>query len=67
MAVTGFTKLLCYCPICKKEMDYWSGAYGRTQRCCSKDCYEEFEWRNTLAIRGREYYPRKSPPKQEGP
>ncbi len=35
----------------------WVRGYGRTQKCCSQECYEEFEWRNILSIFGKDYYP----------
>lgn len=52
----AFSKQLVYCPICRQEMDGMKG-YGRTANCCGKKCYEEWEWRRTLAILGKEYEP----------
>ena len=51
-----FSYMKVYCPICKSEMDGMRH-YGRDSHCCGKDCHEEWEWRNTLAILGKEYYP----------
>lgn len=48
--------LKIFCPICKEVMDYHKG-YGRDQRCCGRQCYEEFDWRMALSILDREYYP----------
>lgn len=45
-----------YCPICKETMNYIHG-YGYKLACCSKKCYLEFDWRLTLSILGKEYYP----------
>jgi hypothetical protein len=42
------------CCICAQPMD-WRHRYGREAACCSKDCYREFEWRNTLSILGKPY------------
>lgn len=30
--------------------------------CCSKDCFEEYNWRETLSIMGKDYYPQPKPP-----
>lgn len=49
-----FSKMLVYCPICKQQMDGML-SYGREAHCCGKDCYEEWEWRRTLAILGKDY------------
>ncbi len=56
------TKCLIHCPICKSQFDYMRG-YGRDCRCCGKECHDEFNWRETLAILGKEYYfdPRRGP------
>ena len=49
-----------HCPICCAEIDGMR-AYGAKARCCGKECYDEWTWRETLAIMGKTYYPR--PPK----
>lgn len=51
-----FTRFSLYCPICRVEFDGHAG-YGREIRCCGKDCHDEAEWRRTLSILGKEYYP----------
>lgn len=56
------TELKCYCPICKKQMNYHDG-YGRDQKCCSKNCYKEFDWRHTRSIIGLAYAPKIKPRK----
>jgi hypothetical protein len=38
-------------------MNYHDG-YGRDQKCCSKNCYKEFDWRHTRSIIGLEYAPK---------
>lgn len=43
-----------YCPICRTEFDGMYG-YGRKIKCCCKECNEELEWRETLAILGKPY------------
>lgn len=57
----------CYlhCPVCKTRFD-WHRGYGREIRCCDKYCNEEAEWRRTLSILSKEYYPdpKKSEPAQ---
>jgi hypothetical protein len=52
-----FSVMKVYCPICRGDMDGMLG-YGREAKCCDKECYEEWEWRKTLAILGKAYYPR---------
>ncbi len=50
-----FSRCAVRCCVCRAEMD-WLQRYGRESCCCSQGCYEEFEWRRTLAILGKEYY-----------
>jgi hypothetical protein len=45
------------CCICKTPLD-WHKRYGREGCCCSRECHDEFEWRRTLAIMGKEYRPK---------
>jgi hypothetical protein len=45
-----------YCCICNAEMD-WHKRYGREGCCCGQDCHQEFEWRRTLSILNKTYYP----------
>lgn len=45
------------CPICKSEMDGMK-AYGRKSNCCSRNCHDEWIWREALAILSIPYYPR---------
>jgi hypothetical protein len=58
-----FSYMKVHCPICKAEMDGMKG-YGREARCCGKECYEEWEWRKTLAIMNRPYQPKTRTPKR---
>jgi hypothetical protein len=57
-----FSKQKVYCQICGKEFetDFHSASsagYGKGRPCCSKPCWEELEWRRTLALMGKEYMP----------
>jgi len=52
-----FSFMRVHCPICKSEIDGMRG-YGREAKCCDKECYEEWEWRKTLAIMGKPYRPK---------
>lgn len=54
-----FAECLIQCCICGKPMD-WMQRYGMDQGCCSKVCYDEFDWRRTLAILGKQYYKRET-------
>ena len=53
--IFGYMKT--HCPICRGEMDGMKG-YGREANCCDRECYEEWEWRRTLAIMHKPYTPR---------
>ena len=46
-----------YCNNCGKEM-FSSPAHGhgREFRTCSRDCYEEIQWKQILSMMGKEYY-----------
>src|SRR6185436_1269112 len=50
------TRCSLRCPICTGEFD-WNEGYGREIRCCCESCHTEAEWRRTLSILGKEYYP----------
>ena len=45
-----------FCAICRTLFD-WQKRYGREGCCCCKRCNDEFEWRRTLSILDKEYYP----------
>jgi len=51
-----FSYMKVHCPICKTEMNGMRG-YGREAKCCDQECYQEWEWRKTLAILGKPYKP----------
>ncbi|MFW9878243.1 MAG: hypothetical protein ACFFG0_34615 [Candidatus Thorarchaeota archaeon] len=54
-----FTKQTMYCNCCGTKMFVVpSKAVGREYRCCSLECANEMDWRWTLSILGKEYYPR---------
>ncbi len=53
-----FAYMKVHCPICRAELDGMHG-YGREAKCCDRECYEEWEWRQTLAVMGMPYTPRK--------
>ncbi len=52
-------KMELFCPVCRQPFD-WMRGYGRDIRCCGKTCHDEAEWRRTLAILGKSYYPQPS-------
>lgn len=41
-----------HCPICRNRFDYEHGV-GRACRCCSIECFREFEARYAAMICGR--------------
>jgi hypothetical protein len=53
------------CCVCGNDMD-WMTRYGRVASCCSKECYDEFEWRQTLAIMKKPYKPRPQKKENDG-
>ena len=53
-----FSYMKVYCPICRNEFNGMIG-YGSEANCCGKQCYDEWQWRRTLAILGNAYEPRK--------
>jgi hypothetical protein len=55
-----FKKQPAYCSMCGLKDDY---EFDRTRPIiCSEDCWEEFNWRYTLHVMGKDYYPK---PKKE--
>jgi hypothetical protein len=51
-----FSYMKVHCPICRCEFDGMR-PYGREAHCCSRECYKEWEWRQTLAIMNKPYKP----------
>ena len=51
-----FSYMKVHCPICRSEFD-GIRSYGSQSHCCGKDCYDEWQWRRTLAIMGKPYEP----------
>lgn len=47
-----------YCPVCGKAHKNIIAGKNTFTLCCSTDCWRELEWRTTLSIMGRDYYPR---------
>jgi hypothetical protein len=53
------------CTICgdRFQTDFSSqGGYGRDFSCCSKECWQEREWRKALSVLGKPYRQREYPP-----
>lgn len=56
-----FSKQKFYCQSCGKEMFVAiNAAYGA--KYCNQECCDEYHWKETLSIMGKEYYPK---PKKE--
>lgn len=54
-----FSKQIWYCNACgRQQTEAPSKAVGRTSKCCSIECHREMEWRETLSVLGKDYYPR---------
>jgi len=50
-----FSTMELFCQVCGKKFETDFMAYHA--RSCSRECYREFEWRKTLSIMGKDYYP----------
>jgi hypothetical protein len=54
-----YSKQVIYCNACGKRMvEELPRVKGRAFKCCSMQCLIEMEWRETLSILGKEYYPK---------
>jgi len=51
-----FTKQKVFCNNCGKEFEANFQSYKGI--VCSKECFEDLDWKKTLSILGKEYYPR---------
>ena len=51
-----FSKQKVFCNGCGKEFETTFGSYGG--HVCSRKCYDDMEWKRTLSILGKEYYPK---------
>ena len=49
-----------YCRVCGQWCVYPYPGYYR-DAVCSKDCFDEWRWRDTLHIVRKPYYPRPTP------
>ena len=48
-----FTSFKVYCSVCGIRFDMVNGQYwGRSERCCSMKCFEQFEVWRTKSIMG---------------
>jgi hypothetical protein len=55
-----YSKQVIYCNACGKRMvTEIPKVFGREFKCCSSECIQEMQWRETLSIMGKEYYPKK--------
>ena len=60
--MSRFSKQQYFCNICGKEMfvnccEMLGGGRTVNWRVCSIKCIREAQWRETLSIMGKEYYP----------
>lgn len=46
-----------FCNACGKEEHRVLPGIGRTYKVCSMRCLQEMQWRDTLSLMGKEYYP----------
>lgn len=53
--ISLFTKQPGFCCICGKPGKF--ALHDYTIPCCSDTCRQEYQWRKTLFLSGREYYP----------
>lgn len=58
-----FSNQKWFCICCGKELfSPFVHAMGRKYKVCSYECLREMDWRETLCIMGKDYYPQ---PKKE--
>ena len=55
-----FSDFTLYCNICGKifKRSAGGGGWGRHVKCCKKECFNEYERRNTLSILGKPIEPK---------
>lgn len=58
-----FSKQQVHCNICGKPFETQFMPYDG--RFCGQECCDEYNWRKTLAIMGKTYYPRDSKPEKK--
>jgi hypothetical protein len=46
-----------FCNVCKVRIHATPGTGYESQGVCGKQCWDERDWRRTLAILGKKYYP----------
>jgi hypothetical protein len=46
-----------YCTVCGGTYAWTCNHGWPKSRACSRECHEEWAWRETLSIMGKEYYP----------
>ena len=58
-----FSNQQVHCNVCGKPFETQFRLYDG--RFCSQECCDEYNWRKTLSIMGKAYYPRDSKPEKE--
>jgi hypothetical protein len=56
-----FSNQDAFCRICAKPVRVTAAWLRSKHGCCSRSCLHELEWRYTLSILGKEYYPDPNP------
>lgn len=57
-----YSKQKIFCNSCGKEMfEELPRVYGNHFKVCDRKCAREMDWRETLSILGKEYYPDPKP------
>jgi hypothetical protein len=52
-----FSKQVIYCNACGVRMVRELPGMGREYKVCTIECWREMQWRETLSIMNKEYYP----------
>ena len=61
-----YSKQKIFCNCCGREMfTELPNVFGIKFRVCSKSCIREMQWRDTLSVMGKEYYPDPNPFKED--
>jgi len=53
-----FSKQKVFCNICGTE--FLTNFFEYEGRVCGQECYKELDWRQTLSLMGKEYYPKRT-------
>ena len=60
MSHSHWSAMPMFCTVCGRKYDWHCGYSWRNSRACSRECHEEWNWRDVLSIMGKPYTPQLS-------